>query len=494
MLRTSLSTLTALLTSAVVLAAPPIYSIEEIGPLPGKEVGLYHPIDINDAGDVLASAEPSGATGIRFFPFIVSATGVTQELDFSDATQSPQVSALNNNGVVVGNFFNGHGFKYESGGWELIPGLDSGTPYNYSYATDINDDGTIVGYASAMVAGQRHSAYRIRTGNLEFLGVLGTTGGNAWSEAYAVNASDHVTGTSSYDYPEPNHTPEHGFIYTNRMQEIPTPGNSGSQDGGDSSGNAINDSGAVVGWFARGHTGLNWTRGFLYESKNFYDLGVLEEPSGPVSLAYDINNAGVIVGYNDGDGPVYDLAFVYIDGTKHRLEDLVSNMGDWLSLDAAVAINESGQIVGGGKLDDGSGGYVKRVFRLTPLADTATLPIDIDIQPNDDNNYVETEGQFSDKMHVSILGSNVLDAGQIDAATVRFGPAAAAPHVLPGTIVDTNEDGYNDLKLRFRTGATGIVCEQIDAPVLTGEIFAGELITGTDSVTTPDCPTAGCHP
>ena len=84
--------------------------------------------------------------------------------------------------------------------------------------------------------------------------------------------------------------------------------------------------------------------------------------------------------------------------------------------------------------------------------------------------------------------------GQIDATTVRFGLAASAPHKLPGTIADTNEDGYNDLKLMFRTGATGIVCEQIDEPVLTGEIFAGDPITGADAVTTPDCPSEGCHP
>ncbi|HUS98463.1 MAG TPA: hypothetical protein VMX97_17185, partial [Hyphomicrobiaceae bacterium] len=79
--------------------------------------------------------------------------------------------------------------------------------------------------------------------------------------------------------------------------------------------------------------------------------------------------------------------------------------------------------------------------------------------------------------------------GQIDATTVRFGLPASAPHKLPGAIADTNEDGYNDLKLMFRTGATGIVCEQVDDPVLTAEQFVGESITGSDSVATPDCPT-----
>lgn len=144
-----------------------------------------------------------------------------------------------------------------------------------------------------------------------------------------------------------------------------------------------------------------------------------------------------------------------------------------------------------GDLTDGS---YSEIYIDGDTIEGAKSVADIDIQPSDENNVVETEGGFSDKMFVSILGSNYFDVGQIDAATVRFGPAEASPHKLPGTFVDTNGDGYSDLNLMFRIGATGITCEEIEDPELTGEKYDGNSFSGSDSVTTPDCPTSSCHP
>jgi probable HAF family extracellular repeat protein len=495
MLRTSLGVLTALLISATVLAAPPIYVIEEIAPLPGQEDAHYFAHDINDNGDVLASAQPF--SGFQHYPFIVTSGGI-QALDVSASAGYVRARAINNNGVVVGHYHNGHAFKYDSGTWSLVPGMQG----NYSHAFDINDAGTIVG-STTFAGGTDWRAFRLIDGGVpEDLGSID----NRYSDAAAVNESNEVAGTSSTDYGSDGSKAEHAFIFKNNngLVDIGTfddddpwslnntesmtkgSGLAGTKGG-------INDHGEIVGW--AGDLNYGNDRAFFstgnkvqgdYELVN---LGALPD-SGATSHAYDINNDGMVVGWSSAVS-YYCCAAIFTEDEVHYLGDRVTNMGDWESLQRAYAINASGQIVGVGRKlgEDGD-----RAFRLTPLADTETLPIDIDIQPNDDNNYVETEGAYSDKMFVSVMGSGVLDASQIDAASVRFGPAEVAPHRVPGDLVDTNTDGYDDLKLMFRTGATGIVCEQIDAPVLTGEMLSGELFTGSDSVTTPDCPTAGCHP
>lgn len=82
--------------------------------------------------------------------------------------------------------------------------------------------------------------------------------------------------------------------------------------------------------------------------------------------------------------------------------------------------------------------------------------VEIDVQPNDPDNFVGTDGNFSDKIYLSVEGSASFDATQVDASTVRFGPAAAAPHTTPGDVVDTNHDGIDDMRLKFRIVDLGI--------------------------------------
>ena len=51
---------------------------------------------------------------------------------------------------------------------------------------------------------------------------------------------------------------------------------------------------------------------------------------------------------------------------------------------------------------------------------------------------------------------------------------------------DVNEDGLDDLVLRFRTQEASIVCGDTSA-ALTGETFDGWAIVGTDSIQTVGC-------
>jgi hypothetical protein len=152
----------------------------------------------------------------------------------------------------------------------------------------------------------------------------------------------------------------------------------------------------------------------------------------------------------------------------------------------------------GGTHNDGGAGPVWPVFDGDLLyTDGDPLPFDVvNVQPNDPDNFVKTDGDFSDQVHVAIEGSAELDATQVDSSTVRFGPADVSPHIIPGVIRDRNNDGYDDMTLRFRIADTGLGCGLVDQGVtLSGETNGGLIrFAGSDVVTTSECVEASCHP
>lgn len=139
--------------------------------------------------------------------------------------------------------------------------------------------------------------------------------------------------------------------------------------------------------------------------------------------------------------------------------------------------------------------YAAMTGTLKVSTNPDSVDVGIDVQPGDETNLVQTDGDFSDKMFVSIEGSDVFDASQIDSASVKFGPTEISPFTVPGNVVDTNSDGYPDMRLKFRIADTGFSCGLTDEPVtLTGETNGGLIqFEGTDTVTTEECETS-CHP
>lgn len=120
--------------------------------------------------------------------------------------------------------------------------------------------------------------------------------------------------------------------------------------------------------------------------------------------------------------------------------------------------------------------------------------VSLDVLPGDPTNYVNTSGAYSDKMFVSIEGRSDFDVTQVDASSIRFGPAEAPAHTLPPQVRDTNGDGINDLYVKFRVGATGLTCGFDDQVFLTGQTIGGLQFEGSDTVLTDTCETASCHP
>ena len=125
--------------------------------------------------------------------------------------------------------------------------------------------------------------------------------------------------------------------------------------------------------------------------------------------------------------------------------------------------------------------------------------VEIDVQPGDPGNNVQTDGNFSDKMYVAIKGGNGFDATQVAIDSVRFGPADAAPFPTnPYQIADIDSDGFMDMNVRFRIADTGLTCDMVDAEVnIRGALTVSPPeygFVGADTVTTEACEPASCHP
>jgi len=112
-------------------------------------------------------------------------------------------------------------------------------------------------------------------------------------------------------------------------------------------------------------------------------------------------------------------------------------------------------------------------------------PVTIDIKPGSDPNSINPTSKG--KIPVAILTVGAFDATQVDVSTVAFGPAGASESHGRSHVEDVDNDGDMDLVLHFNTQDTGIQCGDTGA-TLTGDTWAGGPITGSDAITTVNCP------
>lgn len=198
---------------------------------------------------------------------------------------------------------------------------------SYSNATDNNQAGQVVGYASDASNQGRAILWDPTNGMVE----LGTLGGS-YSSASAINDADpvQVIGTSSTATGE-----QHAFLWdpVNGMVDLGTLG------GNYSHAKAINDAGQVVGV---SYTSSGVSHAFLWDSVNgMQDLGAIGTAGN--SVAEDINEAGQVVGYS------YPYAFLW--DPSNGMQSLGSLGG---SFSEAVAINDAGQVVGQSRVYGGN--------------------------------------------------------------------------------------------------------------------------------------------
>lgn len=108
--------------------------------------------------------------------------------------------------------------------------------------------------------------------------------------------------------------------------------------------------------------------------------------------------------------------------------------------------------------------------------------VSIDIRPGSKKNPVHPRSKG--KLKVSILSSETFDASRVNVSTIQFGPGSAVPFWY--RLDDVDNDGNWDLVLKFKTQKTGIACGDTEA-TLTGQMYNGLHISGTDTVKTVGC-------
>lgn len=145
-----------------------------------------------------------------------------------------------------------------------------------------------------------------------------------------------------------------------------------------------------------------------------------------------------------------------------------------LSLPATTASS------GPGTVSSNLSGFWDKGSVTSPMA----IAVALDIKPGGDPNAVNPRSRGV--IPVAILMTDSFDVTTADPSTVQFGPGGAGIGHRSVHLEDVDDDGDLDLLLRFRTQQTGIACGDTEAS-LTGQIFDGTPIEGSDSIVTVGC-------
>lgn len=317
----------------------------------------------------------------------------------SNAGFGSSAVSINNTGQVTGTAINSTGtnsaqvYIYDGTAVHTLgPLITQGGSMGATSGSSINAAGHVVGSANIGVTDR---GYLYTGGALQDLGLLPT-----WTDMYAngINDSDQIVGSGHV--PDGNY---HAFLYSggvktdigtlapgysalansiNNLGQIvgeansPTAGyhafrysNGVMQDlgvlpgGRTSTGTAINNLGHVVG---QADNNLRNEQAFIWTGSTLQDLGTL---GGTTSSANGINGLDQVVGWSLVS-PSVQHAFLYSGGTMQDLNSLIDPASGWKITDA-IAINDSGEIVGNGTDPQGH----SSAFLLVPTPEPGTCAL-----------------------------------------------------------------------------------------------------------------------
>ena len=318
--------LSTLASAVLPVVAAPRYSVTA---LPAGT----NPTGINNTGQIVGDIGIDGSR--RAFTWSAGTLVPYGTLGGGDSTGM----AINDFGRITGYAAtsSGDARAFVGGGGALADLNVYGGAVN-SFGNAINNSGQVAGAYYGPDGGVRAFT---RVGGVD--ADLGTLGGNS-TTANGINSAGHIVGISALDNSSPFLA--HAFLYADGvMRDL------GTMEGASlSEATAINDSGVI--------TGHGWVQGshhaFIYTDGVMRDIGTL---GGRRSFAYDINNAGQVVG-NSNDPDDFDFfAYIYDAGRMTNLNSLIDPASGWI-LYAATGINDSAQIAAYGCRSGECGGVL----------------------------------------------------------------------------------------------------------------------------------------
>lgn len=239
------------------------------------------PEAINSSADLVGSSTSftTGNTTAVEWPASATPTDLGTQLGLQNIVNSPALTSINDNGLITG-FGSNHGdvgFTINGTTVTRLPALPNGGVDVEPIA--VNGTGLIVGQADTTTSDFQAAEWQNGT-----VTTLAQLPGSFTSEALAVNATGEAVGADVLL----SDTDAHAVLFNNgTVTDLNAPGTGL----GDSSANAINDSGVIVGEGGNGHA-------FVYQNGQATDLNNLIAAGSGFTLvgANGINNNGVIVG------------------------------------------------------------------------------------------------------------------------------------------------------------------------------------------------------
>lgn len=329
-----------LLTCGALVQAAPAYQINLIK---NYYFDSYDVQALNNHGDAIGAYDAGWSSRNYYY---VGATATYRPMRQTDGYWRDLIGGMNNHGQAAITYEDStlwDDYKYQAQVFDSKTGvytpLKTVSPQDSSFANGINDAGVVVGSSSFNSIKPAFHATAWINGNPTDLGTLG----GGYSSAEDINTHGAIVGRSQLA-----DGTFRAYLYQGgQMVALDTLG------GKENWASAINDSQAVVG---ASQTAGNTYSAFIYQNGVMTDLG-----AGTNSFATDINAAGVVVGWADGRG------FIYQNGQVTLLDQLLDPASGW-QVKQVNAINDAGQI--GTQVCKVSGFCVGAI--LTPVPEPAT--------------------------------------------------------------------------------------------------------------------------